>query len=503
MTDPTYSAAEGAATRYAPESMKRGLARAGVIYGGTSLLSGVSNVALVALYTRTIERSAYGVVDFIATLQLVIQVMVGLELTQGIARFYGDSDDRAEGRAYASTGLWALALAYGVFCALLFVAADAIESMLLGTTAPGIVRPALLSIYLGIMFYVLRSQLRWELRPSAYALSSLVSVLVTLVLSAYLLVIATSGLVGVFVGLSGGYIAGLAVCLYALRGTYIAGFDVPKLRQMLTFSLPLTISSLALLAASYGDRIIVRGLLGFDDLGIYAVGAKIASVIALATAGFQLGAAPLIYRHFRREDAPAELAQVLRLFLVAASLGVLGLASVSIQLVSLFAGPTYADAARLVPLLSLGILLASGYIFLPGLAIRRMTSRFAAISIATALVSLTAMAVLASGYGTTGAAIGVLCGAGTGFGLHAFYSQRVYALPMDWSRVASTIAIVLAATVACASLAQPGAASFFARVAVSGLAGVAVISVLLSSEDRGFVVRLLGTPLHRRTPLGP
>ena len=450
----------------------------------------------MSVYTRSLERSAFGVVEYIAVLQLLIQVVIGLELTQGIARYFGGSEDEAERRLYASTGFWTLLGAYGAACAILFVAADRVEALLLGDAASGILRPAVLSIYLGIMFYVVRSQLRWELRATGYAVASVIAVVMTIAVSVYLLLVARIGLVGVFIGLGAGYGSGTAACLYALRGTYALSFDVGRLRQMLGFSLPLTVSSLALLAASYGDRIVVRTGMGFDDLGVYAAGAKIASVIALASAGFQLGAAPIIYRHYRSATMPDALAQMLRLFFAAGLVGVLTLAAVAIELLAIFTAPAYRDGWRVIPVLALATVLGSGYIFLPGLSIRAMTAQFAAISIAAGALSLAAAAGLAQAYGIVGAASGVLVGAAAGFLMHGTFSQRVYALPVDWRRIAAAIVIVLIAIAATSQFGGAELEYLLGRIGLCALAAVAVIAIVLDPADRTIVARLLALPLR-------
>src|SRR5205814_2986802 len=161
---------------------------------------------------------------------------------------------------------------------------------------------ALLSVYARILFYALQSQLRWELRSDQYSLASVVAVTCTVSLVAYLLLIRHAGLQGVFTGLSIGYGAACVFCLVALRRTYRWLFDTAKFREMLRFSFPLMFSSLALFFAAYGDRIILKSTLGFHDLGVYGIGARLAAVITLVINGFQLGAAPLIYRHY---DEPA------------------------------------------------------------------------------------------------------------------------------------------------------------------------------------------------------
>jgi O-antigen/teichoic acid export membrane protein len=472
-------------------SIRRQFVKDGAIYGGATLLTGVSNVALVSIYTRALDRTAYGVVEYVAVLQLLIQIVFGLELTQGIARYFGGSDDGLDRRAYASTGFCTLLISYGAACGALFLVADLVEAALFAGTAAGVLRPATVAIYLGIVFYVVRSQLRWELRSVSYAAASVTAVVVSFAVSAYVLVVAVSGLVGVFIGLATGYGAGVAVCLWELRGTYHWSLDVAKLVRMLRFSAPLTISTLALLAASYGDRFVVRAGMGFADLGVYAAGAKIASVIALASAGFQLGAAPLIYRHYRAPDTPDALAQLLRMFVALGLVGVLGLAAFAIELLAIFTGPAYHDGWRVIPLLSLSTVLGSAYVFLPGLTIREMTVRFAMINVTAAGVSLLATIVLAQTYGIVGAATGVCIGAAAAFAMHGTFSQRVYALPMHWGRVVGAIAIAVAAIVAAGQLGETGLGYVAARAALCGVAAAVALAVLLTRSDRAMLMRLL------------
>lgn len=446
----------------------------------------------MSIYTRGLERSDYGIVEYVLVLQLLIQVVAGLELTQAIARFYGGADTETDRRAYASTGLWALVVAYGVACAALFVLAGPLERALFdGALRPGILRPALVSVFVAILFYAARSQLRWELRPVTYAVAGVIAGVSTIAASTYLVLVLRTGVIGVFAASAAGNGVALLWCLRGLSRTYALTFDRGKLVTMLRFSAPLTISTLALLAANSGDRVVIRASMGFDDLGVYAAGAKIASAIALVTAGFQLGAAPLVYRHHGRSDTPHALAQLLRLFLAIALTGVLALAAVSLELVRMIAAPAYADAWRVVAVLALGTVLASGYIFLPGLTLRNMTARFAAISIAAAAAALFLMALLAGPFGTTGAALGALGGAATGFALHAAYSQRQYALPMDWPRVALGILLVVGTIGVTSLLGQLGAGSLLARIVVAVAGAVTVVALVLSSADRALVAQVL------------
>lgn len=472
--------------------MKRQFFKHGVVYAGANLISGLSTILLVPVYTRALQPSEYGVVDYVIVLQSLVQICAGLEITQGIARYYAGADTDAERRAYASTGLWFLLTSFAAVCILLYLVARGAGAGFLGLgQEPWLVGLALASVYTRILFYALQSQARWELRADLYALASFVVAACTVGGVAYLLLVERLGVAGVFAGLSAGYAIGCVLCLVGLRHTYRPAFDARKFRQLLAFSLPLTFSSLALFFASYGDRLLVKSSLGLHDLGIYGIGARVAAVITLVVNGFQLGAAPLVYRHHGDVETPAALAQLLRLFLAAGLLGVAALAAFSIELLRVFTTPEYAPAWRLVPVLALAIVVANLYVFVPGLTIRNMTTRFALANIATAVMTLGLIAALLPLLGVLGASIGVLCGALAGFALHAALSQQVYAIPIEWGRLLAGFAIAASCIAVTWAVGSPGPLSLGLRLAVFLGAAAGLVHVLSTSEERTFVQRLV------------
>ena len=475
--------------------MKRQFFKHGLVYGGANVISSMGTIVLVPIYARALQPSEYGVVDFLAVVQSLVQVCAGLEITQGIARFYAAAETDADQQAYASTGLWFLLASVATVCVLLYAAGRVFGAQFLGLgQGRGLFEIALFSVYVRILFYALQGQARWELRSALYSAASFIVATCTIGAVAYLLLVQHAGLIGVFTGLSLGYGAGCVFCLVSLRHTYrLVIFDWKRLRQMLRFSLPLTFSSLALFFANYGDRIILRSALGFHELGVYGIGARLAAVITLVINGFQLGAAPLIYRHYTQPETPAALAQLMRLFLAAGLLGVVSLAAFSIELLQVFTTPQYAGAWRLIPVLALAIVVANLYIFVPGLTVRNMTTRFAFVNVATAGITLLLIAVFLRLFGVLGAALGVLSGAAAGFVMHATASQQVYAIPLDRRRLAGGIFIAALAIAVSWALGSAGGMSFGLRVLLFVSASFALVAVLVTSEERALAQRSIWT----------
>jgi O-antigen/teichoic acid export membrane protein len=466
----------------------------GLAYGGANLIAALGGMALIPIYTHALRPADYGVIDYVTALQSLLLIGAGLEVTQGIARFYASADTDEDRRAYASTGLWFLMASFAAVTALLYVGGRQVGDQFVGPGSSGSLWALVLtSMYARILFYALQAQARWELRSSLYVAATLVAVLATLGLAAYLVLARRAGLAGVFTSLSLGYGAACIVCVSALRGTYRLQFDWAKLRQMLRFSLPLTVSSFALFLAGYGDRFILQSALGFHELGVYGVGARLAAAITIAINGFQLGAAPLIYRNHAAPETPASLAQLMRLFLASALVGVLTLSSFSIELLRLFATPEYARAGRLIPVLALAVVLANLYIFMPGLTIHHRTKQFAFINVCVAAVSLTAVGAFVAVWGSFGAAAGVLFGSALAFVLHASASQRVYPIPVEWKRVTAGFGITVLTIAATAFLGTPGIAAFGARLFVFASASVALIAVLSTPSERALLQRAVAS----------
>ena len=478
--------------------MRRQFFKDGIIYGISSLISGVGNILLVPIYTHVLAPQSFGVVDFFLVIQTLIQICGGMEITQGIARFYASASNERTKQSYASTGLIFLTLSVGFLCSILLIGVYLLDIPLFGlSTHQNIAGLAICSIYIRILFYALQGQLRWELRARVYSIANICAVITSVAATTFLLWFKEIGIAGVFYGSLIGYGFGCFICCLALRKTYTISYNLKHLQEMLCFSFPLVFSSLALYAGSYGDRLLLKSQLGFYDLGIYGVGARFASLVTIAIAGFQLGAAPLIYRHFNEPSAPSSLAQLLRIFLVAGTSLVSFLACFSINFLSWLAAPEYLGAWRLVPILSFALLLNSLYIFVPGLTISNLTVRFSLINIFSGFMTLSFVALLLFKYGLIGASLGTLVGSFLAFTFHAAASQSVFPIPIKWCRLYGCLLVVSLVILFCQMFSSLSLLSLLVRSVLWILSLFLTTFFALLPSDRSLVIRSLSPLLSR------
>jgi O-antigen/teichoic acid export membrane protein len=416
------------------------------IYTVSSLLTRGMSFILLPLYTRCLSSKDYGIFDYLTVFGGLIAVTVTFEITQGLARFMPENrEDEKARRAYASTSLWFTLFAYVLFLIICIGLRYPLSQWLLGSTQyTTIFIAALFSFLVNGLVYLIQNQLRWELRPQAVNILSIINALLIAGSGAVLILIFHMGIMGIFASqiLAGSYV--IILGLFLTKNSYGLHIDFNKLKQMLRFSLPLVPSSIGVIISLYIDRFAIREFLSIDDVGIYGLGARVASIASLLMLGFQGALTPLIYAHYQAPETPQKLAKIFNLFVACALLFFLGLSSCSKFIVELIAPMSYANAVEVIPYLTLSLLFSNMYIFAPGLALAKRTGTTAGINIGVALLNTLLNILFIPIFGITGSAAATLLATFTGFCLYMYFSQKTYYVPHQWLNLClATILIII------------------------------------------------------------
>jgi O-antigen/teichoic acid export membrane protein len=321
-------------------------------------------------------------------------------------------------------------------------------------------RIGVICIFFNGLFYLIQNQLRFELRSKKYAICSILNSSATAASAIWLTYFLHWGLEGLLFGMLVGAVVGCLYGLWELRASFHFQFDAARLKEMLTFSLPLVPSSIAVFISMYVDRIMINHFLSTADVGFYGVAYRLAGVVGLVLMGFQSALTPLLMSRYQEVDTPAHLAKIFRIFLAFGLLVFLTLSIFSKEIIALITTPEYYPSAILIVYLVPAILLSNMYIFAAGISIAKKSHINLWINIMGAILNAVFNWAFIPLWGISGAAIGTLLGYLCVFTVYMYYSQKLYHVPHIWRNI-------VAASIIIAVLAW-----IFSRIEQIGLMGV-------------------------------
>ncbi|MBL4803849.1 MAG: oligosaccharide flippase family protein [Alphaproteobacteria bacterium] len=414
-------------------SFTRNFIKDSAIYVIPGIISRGVGFLLIPLYTRILTPTDYGVLDLFIIIGSLINLTIALEISQGVARYHVDTENALTKRYYASTGFWFSVLAYSLFCLFAFYFSENLAYLITGSQDyRSTFQLSIFYFALNGLFLFLQNQFRWELKSRHYAV---ISVLMTCVTALFALIFAyfmDLGLNGILMGMICGSLSASMYGCYKLRTSFGLIFSYNSLRELLAFSLPLVPASICVFISSFIDRMMINTFMNLEDVGIYGVGFRLASVISLILMGFQGAITPLIYKHYKEEKFPQEFANIFRYFIAFSLLCVLGLSIFAKEALIILTVAEYFKASYIVIYLAPAILLSGMYIFSPGIGIRKKTKLILWINVFGAATNALLNYLLIPYLGLQGAALGTLLGNCFVFFLYMLFSQKLYKIPHNW-----------------------------------------------------------------------
>ena len=404
---------------------------------------GAVGMMLLPFTTRLLGPKEYGLVELCSALLLIATSIATLELPQGLARFLPEARSPAERRAIGATTLvfCTSSLAVVGLCVVLLAAfVPAFADLLPG--GPAIWLGAVLALVCSGAQAVAIRHLRWSLRPSSYLGAVLVASLTTAGLTVLLLLKWNRAAASVLSAQAGGSLCSLAFVVLVTEGELRPVWDWRVFRRLSSFSLPLVVSTLGLLASSQAGRILVAQHVGLEDAGRFGLAMRISTILGLAASAFQMAVSPVIYARHGEPGSREWLASTMRMLAFLGLTAWILISDLSHPIVALLAGPSYAAAAQLVPILCALLLLGCFMALLPGLELRGRTPTVAMLSLSTGALTIILTWLLLPRIGLLGAALAPLVSATLQIACLATLSQRNYAVPHAWSRLG--IALLLA-----------------------------------------------------------
>lgn len=404
-----------------------------LLYTFANLFTRGIGFILLPIYTRLITKYEYGLFDYLTTLGLLLGVVVTLEVTQAIYRYMPEyKDNEPKQVSIASTGLWFSVIMYVILGIVSFVFSESLADLLLDDVKhSSLIKITIILFFTNAVLYNLTSLMRASLLSKQVVLLSALNAIFVATFSLLFVVYFKLGITGLVLGQLIGCSVTSVLSYTVVKQWVKFTFCFITLKEMLTFSAPLIFSSVGVVLTMFVDRVMLKSILGAEQLASYAVAIKIASIVTLLMVGFQSALTPLIYANYKKSETPKKIAKLFHMYLIAAFISLLILGSLSTWLVTIVAGEQYAEGAIYVPPLICSALVSSMYLFFPGLSIAKKTSLIAGVNIVVGILNVGLNYIFIPLYGALGAAFSTLFSVLLSFILNALFAQKLYKVPVN------------------------------------------------------------------------
>jgi len=426
----------------------RRLARHSAIYGIGGLVSRILATLLLPLYTHYLPPNAYGRVEIVTAATAVLAILLQLGISSAFFRFYFDAKEPASKLRVVRTSFWFTMAMATVGLAVGLAFADPIGHALGLGHDPWLVRAGAVGLWAQTNYQQLTALFRVEERSAAYAVASLVNVLITVAAMVVFVAVFHWGAVGLVVGNFTGTLA-VYLALLAYRTDQL-GLELDRglLRRMQSFGMPLVPSALALWTINFVDREFVSWYKGNAEVGVYSAAVKIASVITFVMIAFRTAWPAFAYSIEDDREAKRTYAFVLTYLLAFASWIALALGALAPWWARLLTDPSYQRSEKGVALLAFAGAVYAGYTVLAiGSGRARRTQLNWVVTGAGAAVNVALNFWLIPRWGMVGASISTAAAYVVLFAGMTLYAQHVYPVPYQWRRVGTAVGVAVALTV--------------------------------------------------------
>ena len=253
------------------------LAKNTLLFTVSSFSSKILSFLLVPLYTNVLSTADYGIADIVSTTSTLLTFVVSLNISESVLRFAIDNNDQQNdtlriGMKIAIQGNF-------IFGILVIIAA---WFNLFGWES-NLYLFLFLSVFATTVMNVLSNYLRAVDKIKDVAIAGIVSTIVTILTNIITLLILRIGIIGYMLSMIFAPFSAAIYCLSRINISEIFGKEYKNngnlRKEMIMYSLPLIVNSIAWWMNASIDKYFVVLMLGSASNGIYAVSQKIPTIL--------------------------------------------------------------------------------------------------------------------------------------------------------------------------------------------------------------------------------
>jgi O-antigen/teichoic acid export membrane protein len=427
-----------------PVSTTRATMRHALIYSGAAIASRVIGLLMLPLYAHALRGHGYAVIGMLDVGLNFLVSLLAYGMQGAIIRLYHDEKDPARKRVVVSTGIILIAAVTAVLVLPLMLFSRPLAALLVADA--GLSHLVIMALFSFSFEMVGQAAVSWLLirsRSKLLGVLSLARLLLGVALNIELILRRGMGLDGYFIaGLVVNLASAVAFVALAVHGCG-RRYDREISRRIRDLLLPLVPGSLASWAGRQAERVLARGLISLESVGILEMAYRFPILIAMVVT------TPFMQswdtRRFEIADEPGAPQTIARMFTYFSFLVIwvgLVMAVVIRPVLELLTPPEFHLAYRLARVeIVTTILQGMQFHLMFGLAYAKNTVMISKLRGGAAVIKVLLSWYFIAKWGIYGAALSAAVMGLLALVLDYHYSQRHYRLPLEWRTLGLIIAV--------------------------------------------------------------
>lgn len=332
------------------------LGKDSLIYGLGGIVAKSTGFFLLPVYTRIFTPADYGTIEMLIVLNSFLGsiLVMGMDSAQSFYFFeQKKAGQQAQARVVSAILQWRITWGVGIVLMATMLSPLLNRFFFGGQLSWEYFAIAFASAFFSQILAQSAEVFRLLYKPLSYISITLGQTLCSAAVAITLIVGLGFGILGFFIGSLSAAVLGALWGWWRIRN-YLdwSRWHREWWPKVLKFGAPLVPAAMAMYILNTSDRWFISYYHGQDALGLYAVGAKFAMLIAMAVTTFRQAWWPVAMDAMHSEDGPVLYRTIARLYLGVGSASIVILTAISPYLVRWFTTPAYFQAYPIVGVLS-------------------------------------------------------------------------------------------------------------------------------------------------------
>lgn len=407
-----------------------------VIYALPMFLARAVSLLLLPIYTRQLGTTDFGFVEFVAAASTIFLLILPLEINQAVGRLLPESNSIERLRKIIATSLWFTFFIFTLFgCLIYLFRFQLLELVNLSNNYAQYITLVCGYFLTLALVNLLQVQFRFTNQAKASVVINMAVVLTNVVLVIYFVNFDKLGIEQYFLSqiVSGvvGTLIGLTIFVRNFRILpLLTDIDGAVLRELLSYSLPIVLSSIGVVLAGSVDRLMVGSYLGLSELGNYGVALRLSAIIGLGFYVISSAMTPMVYREHENAETKKLIAKIFQITVYCIITLLIIIILYAENIIILLVGDGFIEASNYVFYLVLSAAIANLYIFFLGMDIAKKTKLLSKINLLSGALGAAGSVIFVPLIGIWGAVISTLISNIFRLAGYAYFSQKIYFTPV-------------------------------------------------------------------------